>query len=323
MTTDLSDLTLLIANPWVDRYAEFVSSRFPQLNIIKSKLLNEEKERISDDVSEVDIILSFTPLIRSQPKMKRLKWFQSLAAGYDHIIGSGRLSKDVILTNAAGVAGIGISEFTIAMMLAFAKKFPMLIDKQYKREWGFWCSEELNGKTLGILGLGNLGRPLAKAAKLGFDMNVIAYDRFVTEYEYADKVSSDLKEILPASDFLTITLPLNDDTRGLLGEKEFRMMKSNLFFINMGRGDIVIKDALLRALREKWIAGAGLDVFWGSEPSEMVLGPNDELWGFENVMISPHTAWFSENYADRASDLFCRNLERFLQGEPMINQVDW
>lgn len=323
MEIQVKDLTLLIANPWVDRYAESISRRFPQLDIIKTELLNEEKEAISEDVSEVDIILSFTPLIRSQPKMKHLKWFQALAAGFDHIAGSGVLTEDVILTNAAGVAGIGISEFTIAMMLAFAKKFPMLFDKQSKREWGFWCSGELNGKTLGILGLGHLGRPLAKTAKLGFDMEVIAYDKFVTDYEYADKVSSNLKEILTASDFLVVTLPLSDDTKGLLGEEEFKMMKKNLFFMNMGRGDIVIRDAFLRALREKWIAGAGLDVFWGSDPSEMILNPHDELWGFENVIISPHTAWFSENYAQRASDLFCHNLERFIQGEPMINQVDW
>lgn len=323
MAIQVKDLTLLIANPWVDQYAEYISGRFPQLNIIKSKLLNEEKEAISEDVREVDIILSFTPLIKSQPKMKHLKWFQSLSAGVDHIIGSGVLKKDVILTNAAGVAGIGISEFVITMMLAFAKKFPMLIENQSKREWGFWCSDELHGKTLGILGLGHLGRPLAKTAKLGFDMKVIAYDKFVTEYEYADKVSSNLKEILTASDFLVVTLPLNDDTRGLLGEEEFKMMKKNLFFVNMARGDIVVKDALLKALKEKWIAGAGLDVFWGSDPSEMILDPNDELWGFENVIISPHTAWFSENYVKRASDLFCDNLERFIRGEPMINQIDW
>jgi len=323
MSIQTKDLTLLIANPWVDSYAELISSRFPDLNIIKTKLLNEEKQAITSDVSDVDIILSFTPLVASQPKMKQLKWFQSLAAGFDHIIKSGVLTRDVILTSAAGVAGTGISEFTIALMLAFAKKFPMLVRNQSKKEWGFWCSDELNGKTLGILGLGNLGKPLARKAKLGLDMTVVAYDKFITEYEYADRISSNLNDILAISDFLVVTLPLRDTTEGLLGEKEFRGMKPNAFFINMARGEIVDKTALLTALKEKWIAGAGLDVYWGDDPSEMVLPQEDELWDLDNVIISPHTAWFSENYASRCVELFCANLERFIHGDSLINQVSW
>ena len=323
MGFETKDLKLLIVNPWADSYVGLISERFPEMNIIASKLLNEEREAIDEDVSDVDIILSFTPLRISQPKMKRLKWFQALSAGVEHITGSGVLAGDVILTNAAGVASIGISEFVITLMMAFAKKVPKLVHNQSRKEWDFWCSGEFHRKTMGILGLGHLGRPIAKIAKLGFDMQVVVFDKYVTEYEYADRVSADLREVLTVSDFLVVTLPLNDDTADLLGEAEFKAMKPNAFFMNVARGEIVVKEALVKALREKWIAGAALDVFWGSDPSEMILAPDDELWEFENVLISPHTAWFSDNYAVRATDIFARNLKAFVKGEPLNNRVEW
>lgn len=323
MSIQIKDLTLLIVNPWVDSYAELISGQFPDLNIIKSKLLNEENEAIDGDINGVNIILSFTPLRRSQPKMKNLKWFQALSAGVEHITSSGVLSRDVLLTNAAGVASIGISEFVISVLMAFAKKIPMLVHNQAKKEWSFWCSNELHGKTIGILGLGHLGQPIARTAKLGFDMRVVAYDKYVTEYEYADLISSELMDILAVADFLVVTLPLNEGTANLFGEEQFKAMKRNAFFMNVARGEIVVKEALLKALKEKWIAGVGLDVYWGADPSEMILRPDDELWEFDNVIISPHTAWFSENYAIRAADLFNRNLQRFVNQEPLINAVKW
>ena len=110
---EIKDLTLLIVNPWIDGYLEEIRKRVPELNIITSHLLHEYEEEIDADVREVDIILSFTPLVKAQPKMKHLKWFQSLAAGINHIINSDLLTRDVILTSAAGVAGIGISEFVM------------------------------------------------------------------------------------------------------------------------------------------------------------------------------------------------------------------
>ena len=310
---EIKDLTVLVVNPWVDSYVEGIRKREPELKVIASKLLHEFEEEIDADVGEVDIILSFTPLIKAQPKMKHLKWFQSLAAGINHIIDSGLLTRDVILTSAAGVAGIGMAEFVMTMMLAFMKKIPLLIDNQKKKKWDFWCSGELYGKTLGILGLGYLGKPLAKTAKLGFNMNVLAFDKFVEEYEYADGIYSDLKPVLEQSDVVVVTLPLVDDTTELLNEDTLNWMKESAFLINVARGEIINREALIKALKEKRIAGAGLDVFWG-DISQLHLSSDDELWNMDNVIISPHTAWFSEHYHERAVDLFFRNLERFIKG---------
>jgi len=250
-----------------------------------------------------------------------LVWFQSLAAGVNHIIDSGVLSRNVILTNAAGVAGIGLSEFVMTIILAFMKKFPMLVNNQQKKNWGFWSSRELHGKTLGILGLGHLGRSIVKSAKLGFNMRVIAFDTLVEQYEYADEIYRDLKPVLEASDVVVITLPLIKETMGLLNEQTLRWMKKSAFLVNVARGDIIVREALIRALKEGWIAGAGLDVFWGHIVN--ALPPDDELWEMENVIISPHTAWLSEGYHLRAVELFIDNLKRFIKGEPLRNIVKW
>ncbi len=319
---EIKDLTLLVTNPWVDDYVEEIKKRVPDLKIISSHLLHEYDEEIEHDVSEVDIILSFSALGKSQPKMKHLKWFQSLAAGVNHIVAAGVLTPDVILCSAAGVAGIGLSEYVLTMMLAFMKKFPMLLNNQRERKWSQWCSGELHGKTLGILGLGNLGRPIARSAKLGFDMNVVAFDLYVEEYKYADHMYKDLRQVLESSDFVVVTLPLNNETTGLINERTLKWMKKSSFLINVARGQIIDREALIKALKEKWIAGAGLDVFWG-DASQMELSPDDELWNLDNVIISPHSAWFSENYHIRAVDLFVQNLMRFTKGEPLRNEVKW
>ncbi|MFH1351758.1 MAG: D-2-hydroxyacid dehydrogenase [Pseudomonadota bacterium] len=319
---EIKDLTLLVANPWVDGYVEELKKRIPELKVISSHLLHEHDEEIDADVTEVDMILSFSPLVKSQPKMKHLRWFQSLAAGINHIIASGVLTRDVILTSAAGVAGIGLSEFVMAMMLSFAKKLPMMTNNQRDKKWDFWCSGELYGKTLGILGLGNLGKPIAKRAKLGFEMNVVAFDSVVGEYEHVDQIHRELRSVLEMSDFVVITLPLTNETAGLLNEETLKWLKKSAFLCNVGRGELINRQALIKALKEGWIAGAGLDVFWG-DAAQMHLSPDDELWDMENIIISPHVAWFSENYHVRAVDLFVKNLMRFIKGDALLNVVKW
>ena len=198
-----------------------------------------------------------------------------------------------------------------------------MIRLQEERRFDYWCSGELNGKTLGILGVGNLGRPVAKTGKMGFDMAVIGWDKYVNSYQYVDRIfpENQLDEVLKSSDFLVITLPLTPETDGLIGERELKLMKQSAYLVNVARGDILVKDAFLKALGEKWIAGAAVDAFWGKDPVEWVLFPEDKIWEFENVLISPHTAWFSERYAARACKLFCDNLERYIKGEELINIV--
>ena len=126
-----------------------------------------------------------------------------------------------------------------------------------------------------------------------------------------------LEDLLRESDFVVMTAPLTSETRAWIGERELRAMKPTAFLINIARGGIVVEDALVRALQERWIAGAGVDVF-EREP----LPPTSPLWQLDNVIISPHVAAATPNYDDRAVELFCENLRRYLHGEPLLNVVD-
>lgn len=318
------DLTILVANLWADDYVKAIKDRFPKVNIISAKISNEtEGNKINENVEDVDIIFSFTPLVRSQPKIKDLKWFHSQAAGYEHILKAGLITKQMLFTSSAGVAAISINEFVFSLILTLLKNVRKLIKLQEERKFDFWCSTELHGKTLGILGLGNLGRPIAKTGKMGFDMTVIGWDKYITNYEYTDNVfpEDQLDEVFKISDILVVTLPLTPDTDGLIGERELKLMKQSAYLINVARGDIIVKEAFLKALSEKWIAGAAVDAFWGKDPADWVLPPEDKLWEFENVLISPHTAWFSDRYIARDCELLCDNLERFIKGEELINIV--
>jgi D-2-hydroxyacid dehydrogenase (NADP+) len=181
---------------------------------------------------------------------------------------------------------------------------------------------ELHGKTVGILGLGNLGGAVARKAKAGFEMKVLGYDIVHVENPHVDVsyLPGQLGSILKESDFVVVTLPLVPETNGLLGKQEFRMMKNSAYLINVARGEIVVKDALVEALKEKRIAGAALDVYWG-DPTVNFLPADDPLWELDNVILTPHHAGTSDRYMPRAFELFCTNLERYMKGERLINLV--
>jgi len=179
--------------------------------------------------------------------------------------------------------------------------------------------DELTGKTLGVLGLGNVGMELSFRGKC-FGMEVIAVDRRVVRRpSYVDEVMGlwGLDTLLAKSDYLVITVPLTSSSKHMIGERELRLMKSNAYIINISRGPVVEEKALVKALKEGWIAGAGLDVF-EKEPLPM----DSELWDLENVIITPHISGGTPRYAERLADIFCENLSRFLEGKTLINLVD-
>jgi D-2-hydroxyacid dehydrogenase (NADP+) len=181
---------------------------------------------------------------------------------------------------------------------------------------------ELHDRTLAVLGLGQIGKVIAKKAKLGFDMRVLGYDKYVNQYDYADRIYpyDQLDEILKLSDFIVISLPLTPETENLIGERELRLMRSTACLVNIARGEILNKEAFTRALKEGWIAGAAIDVFWG-DPTAYVLPPEDELWDLNNLFITAHNVTGTDRYVMRTGELFCENLSRFLRGEPLRNVV--
>jgi phosphoglycerate dehydrogenase-like enzyme len=189
-----------------------------------------------------------------------------------------------------------------------------------EKQWKHFTPTGLRSKTLGIVGLGNIGREVARLAK-AFGMRVVATRRSakqVAQARYVDVLlpREQLPQLLSDSDFVVISLPLTPETNEFIGEEELRTMKSTAYLINIARGNIVDEKALIRALDEKWIAGAGLDVF-AREP----LPTDSKLWGFANVILSPHVAGDMEDYKERATKLFCENLRRYMSGKKLLNVV--
>jgi phosphoglycerate dehydrogenase-like enzyme len=250
-----------------------------------------------------------------------LRWIQLTSAGVDRAARSGLLESDIIVTNASGLHATPIGEYVLLQMLMFCKGAPKFIRAQDRRQWVRYMPQELYGKTVGIVGLGNIGREVARLAK-AFGCRIVATRRSATEGSRDGDVDellppSALPRLLGESDFVVLAVPLTGETRQLIGEAELRAMKSTGVVINIARGAVVDEAALVRALKEGWIAGAGLDVF-EQEP----LPPESELWSLENAVISPHISGGTEIYNQRATAIFCENLRRYLAGEQLMNRAD-
>jgi D-2-hydroxyacid dehydrogenase (NADP+) len=249
----------------------------------------------------------------------RLRWIQSTGAGVDRLLFPEVTSSEIILTTSSGIH-TGVVEHVFAVMLAFTRRLHLALRDQLQRKWdrSRTSGDELRGKTLGILGLGTIGAEIAHNAQV-FGMRVIGMRRTAGPVPGVDLVvgSDGLSTVLRESDVVVVALPLTPQTHGLIGEDAFRTMKRSALFINIGRGPIVQEQALVAALRDDRIAGAALDVF-EREP----LPADSPLYGFENIIITPHVSGTSPAYMDRAVPLFCENLRRYLQGERLQNVVD-
>jgi phosphoglycerate dehydrogenase-like enzyme len=267
----------------------------------------------------------------------QLQWIQLLSAGADHIL-KGVLAerRTVAVATASGIAASTMAEYTIGSMLAWAHGLHRTLRSQLRHEWkrtGFMDIDPMRGKTLGVIGYGSIGRETARIAR-GLGMNVLALKR--NPHERRDEgwnppgvgdpegsipsrwySPEQCGEILHESDYITVTLPLTPSTRGLIGRKEIAAMRPDAYIVNVGRGEVIDQDALAEALRERRIGGAGLDVF-EREPLES----ESPLWDLENVILTPHVSGGFKDYNGACCELFAANLERFRNGQRLLNLVD-
>ena len=249
----------------------------------------------------------------------RLRWQQSPSAGVNHILTPNFLQKDIILTNGAGVHAIPISEFVLAFMLYHAKNLRKLQTLQDEHTWVRGISlEELADANLLILGTGNIGKAIASRAK-AFGVTVWGSRRHPKPLPDFDKIVGidEWRSLLPAADYVVIATPLTPETKGLIDEAALRSMRQSAYLINIARGAIVDEAALLTALREGWIAGAGLDTV-ATEP----LPPESPLWSLPNAFITPHCSALSPRLRERITQLFLDNLKRYQTDQPLRNVVD-
>lgn len=280
----------------------------------------KDKSQLAEAVRDADIlIVSWRLPAGLAASAGSLKWIHSIGAGVDGILTPDVLESEIVVTSSSGIHREPISEHVLGFMLSFVRGFHTFARQQVRKEWKRFDLEELASKTLGIIGLGEIGSEIALKAK-GFGMRVIAVKRNAVEKpSYVDELwrPERLMNLLEESDFVVLSLPLTPETRGFFGEPELRAMKKSAYFMNISRGKIVQEVKLTRALREGWIAGAGLDVF-----EEEPLPEKSELWEMPNVIITPHVAGSNPQYTERAMAIFEENLKRFLNGQELENVVD-
>ncbi|GIU80101.1 MAG: 2-hydroxyacid dehydrogenase [Bryobacteraceae bacterium] len=238
----------------------------------------------------------------------RLEWVHVMWAGLDSLLFPALAQSPVTLTNGRGVFARSLAEFVIAGMLWFAKDIRRMRRQQRERKWEKFTVEELHGRQLGIIGHGSIGRAVAALAT-AFGMKVIGVGRRSPREEF--------DEVIAASDFILVSAPLTPETRGLIGESEFRRMRPGAVLINVGRGPVVQEEGLIAALRDGRIRGAVLDVY-----DEEPLPADHPFWSMENVLLSPHCADNTPTWLDEAMQLFVENFERYVKGEPLKNIVD-
>ncbi len=288
-------------------------------------------------LGEPEILYTYHADFRPE-QAPRLKWVQLSSAGADHLLDKPVMKSGIAITTASGIHAVPIAEYVFGSMLAFARRFHVYFSLKQKHEWpkGRWSAllgAELRGATIGIIGYGSIGREIGRLAK-AFGMRVLASKRNPSkrddagyripgagdaQMQYVDAVfgPDELEQMVSACDYVVVALPLTPETRGIVSESVIRAMKPTAYFVNISRGEVVDEQALIQALREERIAGAGLDVFW-QEP----LPPDSPLYDLPNVILTPHVSGATAAYNDRATDLFAENLRRYLVGEPLLNLVD-
>lgn len=263
-----------------------------------------------------------------------LRWVHSATAGVERVLTPSSRARQLVITNARGVFSRPIAEYVLMMILAVSRRLPSLLELQAERTWQPLESRELRDVTVGIVGLGSIGRAVGVLAT-AFGCRVIATRRRPDAALAAPGAGADdapplgtlmldrvlpperLPELLAESDFVVLAAPLTGDTAGLIGEAAIARMKPGAWVINVARGELVDERALARALRDGRLGGAVLDTF-----AEEPLPASSPLYDLPNVILTPHTSWSSTRVMDRSVDLFCDNLRRYAAGEPLLNVVD-
>jgi phosphoglycerate dehydrogenase-like enzyme len=268
----------------------------------------------------------------------RLRWVHSASAGVERVLTPASLERGLVITNARGVFSRPIAEYVMMMILAVSRRLPQLLELQHERTWQPLEGAELRDVTVGIVGLGSIGRAVGALAT-AFGCRVVAIRRrtdagstphpdHATDPDQGDRPLGELMldrvlgpealpELLADSDFIVLAAPLTPETEGMIDATALAGVKPGAWLINVARGRLVDERALLRALRDGPLGGAVLDTF-----REEPLPASSPFYDLDNVIVTPHTSWSSGRVLDSSVGLFCENLRRFRAGEPLVNVVD-
>ncbi|HXO39603.1 MAG TPA: D-2-hydroxyacid dehydrogenase, partial [Candidatus Acidoferrum sp.] len=305
--------------PWfVDR----LRTEFSQVEVCNSAKKRDDEQALSG----ADVMIGWS-LSREQLRVaQNLRWIYSITAAVDQFLYPELISSVIALSNAGSVHGPVVAEHAIAMLLALAKRLPSAVRYQERRKWAMeaiWKEQprprEVRGASLVVVGLGSIGAEVASMAT-ALKMHVIG----VREHPKrgpggANEVVGydELDSAIARADFVVLAAPLTERTRHLIDVRRLQLFKPTAFLINVSRGALVDEAALVKALRERRIAGAALDVF-----EEEPLSRWSPLWTIPQVLITPHTAFLTENVWQRHYEVFTANLKRYLAGQALLGLVD-
>ena len=303
-----------------------------------ARIVTVSAEGLADDsMDDVEVMLrgwlSSDAFDRILVRAPRLSWVHSATSGVERALTPAALERGIVVTNARGVFSRPIAEYVLMMILAVSRRLPQLLELQRERTWQPLEGAELRDVTVGIVGLGSIGRAVGALAT-AFGCRVVAVRRRGEAGTTASGPDDEgrqlgelmlarvggpetLPELLAESDFIVLAAPLTPETEGMINAETLAMVKPGAWLINVARGRLVDERALLRALVDGDLGGAVLDTF-RDEP----LVATSPFYDMPNVIVTPHTAWSSGRVLDRSVELFCDNLRRFATGEPLLNVVD-
>jgi D-2-hydroxyacid dehydrogenase (NADP+) len=305
-----------------DWFPKKLQQEFQKISVVNLP----DYQRVDEEIVDAEIVIAWSIRPEQIAAAKKLRWIYSPAAAVNQLMFPELIKSQIVLTNAREVHGPVVAEHVIALIFALAKKLPGSVRLQEKHIWGqqiLWDEvprvREVAGATVGLIGLGSIGRAVAKSAK-ALGMKVLAVREHPEKgSEGTDAVCgpSQINDIFRQADYIVLAAPVTDSTRAIANLERLALMKSDACLINIGRGPLVDEPALAAALREKKIGGAALDVF----PKEP-LPADSPLWDVPNLLITPHTAALTDKLWERHYALFSENLRRYLDGSPLLAVVD-
>jgi len=310
-------MRIVLCYPVEPRHVEQIQSAAPNLEVVDAG-----QERIDELLPTADIFIGHAKVPVDWDRVlaaKKLKWIQSSAAGLDHCLVPGVIDADIVVSSASGLFAPQVAEQTCALLFGLLRRLPLFFRAEAKRQFVRLPTDDLRGKTVGIVGMGGNGRMLVQALS-PWEVRLVGTDYYpVDPPSRLDHLwpADQLDQLLEVSDIVILTLPLNRQTEGLFDEQRLSNMKPGSYLINVARGAVVEDSAMVEALVSGHLAGAGLDVSEVDPLADSCL-----LWDDPSLIITPHVGAQSARRVDDTTDLACLNLQRYLSGESPYNVVD-
>ena len=311
-SVSVSKIHILHQQP--EPFREAIATRLPGRSLVGL----ETHEAFADSIDEAEVLVAFRPPRGLWKQAKRLRLIQMTGAGVDALLPAPDLSPGVRIANARGIHGEYMSEFALAMILAFEKRIPLWIDEQRSHRWKRHRIDLVREKTVVILGLGTIGREIARVCR-ALGMRVTGTKQHPTRVENVSRVEppSETKALFEEADYVVIVLPLTPETRGSIDAALLDALPRAAVVINLARGGIVDETALKERLEAGRLRGAALDVF-----EEEPLPESSPLWDTPNTILTPHLSGWFAGYADRLADILVHNVLALERGTPLRNEID-